>query len=82
VIWDARRVNNSIVIGYTSLPIDYLYEVEYGNLPGQYEKKIRFKNKGVARIPDMNISAPVYLRIRVRKQWGFASEWSQEIAIQ
>jgi beta-galactosidase len=81
IIWATRRVGESIVIGYTSLPDDYLYEVEYGNSPGQYDKNIIFKNRGVARIPGVQTSVPVYLRLRVRKQWGFASEWSQEIEI-
>jgi len=82
VIWAARRVDKSIVIGYTSSPIDYLYEVEYGTSPGVYNKNIIFKTKGVTRIPEINSSIPIYLRLRVRKQWGFASEWSQEIKVE
>ena len=81
VIWETRRVENNIVIGYTSSPYDYLYEVEYGNTPGQYENHLIFKNKGVARVPDIQPGKPVYLRLRCRKQWGFASEWTQELRV-
>lgn len=81
VIWETRRVKNDLFIGFTSSPYDYLYEVEYGNTPGQYENNLVFKNKGVARIPGIQPGKPVYLRLRCRKQWGFASEWTQEIRV-
>lgn len=81
VIWDIRRHNNDLVIGYTSSPYDYLYEVEYGYASGNYVNSIGFKVKGVARIPDVEQGKHVYLRLRVRKQWGFASEWTQEIMV-
>jgi len=81
VIWEARRVKDNIFIGFTSSPYDYLYEVEYGNTPGKYGNSLIFKNKGVARIPITHTERPVYLRLRCRKQWGFASEWTQEVRV-
>lgn len=81
VVWEVRRNMNDLVIGFTASPYDYLYEVAYGYAPGKYEKQIGFKVKGVARIPDVEQNRPIYLRMRVRKQWGFASEWTQEIIV-
>jgi hypothetical protein len=81
VIWEARRDKNDLFVGFTSSPYDYLYEVEFGYAPGQYERQVGFKVKGVARIPDVGERKPVYFRLRVRKQWGFASEWTQEIKV-
>ncbi|WP_421918902.1 glycoside hydrolase family 2 protein [Marinifilum sp.] len=81
VIWDVKRDDTDVVIGFTSSPYDYLYEVEYGNQSGVYHKMVSFKTKGVARIPDICHDEPLYLRLRLRKQWGFASEWTQEIKV-
>jgi len=81
VIWGTQRVKDDLVIGFSSTPYDYLYEIEYGFAPGKYEHQVGFKVKGVARIPDVGQSKPVYFRLRVRKQWGFASEWTQEIMV-
>ncbi len=82
VVWAARRVSDKIFIGFSSLPDDYLYEAEYGEAPGAYQHQLGFKNKGVASIPGVQPGKPVYLRLRCRKQWGFASEWTQEIRVE
>lgn len=81
VVWEIRRNSGDLVIGFTSSPYDYLYEVEYGYEPAKYDKQIAFKVKGVARIPDVERDKAVYMRLRVRKQWGFASEWTHEIKV-
>ena len=81
VVWEVRRNNGDLVIGFTSSPYDYLYEIEYGYESQKYEKQISFKVKGVARIPAVEQGKTIYLRLRVRKQWGFASEWTHEIKV-
>lgn len=80
-VWNVIRNNDDLVIGYSSSPYDYLYEVEYGFEPGNYKNSVGFKTKGVARIPDVATDKTIYLRMRVRKQWGFASEWTHEIKV-
>lgn len=81
VIWNVQRDGRDVVIGFTSTPYDYLYEVEYGTKSGDYQKRISFKTKGVARIPNIHEGKPIYMHLRCRKQWGFASEWTQELKV-
>lgn len=81
VVWAVRRVADKIVVGFSSSPDDYLYEAEYGEAPGSYQHQLIFKNKGVVSIPEIKPDNPVYLRLRCRKQWGFASEWTEEIRV-
>lgn len=80
-IWDIKRVQNNIFIGYTVSPFDYMYEVEYGISAGNYTKKMGTKVKGVLNIPNIPKDETIYFRMRARKQWGFASEWTQEFII-
>jgi len=79
VIWDIKRVKESLFIGYTVLPTDYLFEVEYGFEPNNYNHKVTTKVKGVLNIPNLPQEKTVYFRMRAIKQWGFASEWTAEV---
>jgi hypothetical protein len=81
IIWDIKRVENSIFIGFSVSPFDYLYEVEYGTEPLKYSNKVTTKVKGVLSIPNINKEKNVYFRMRTIKQWGFASEWTEEYTI-
>ncbi|NJL76638.1 MAG: hypothetical protein HC892_18095 [Saprospiraceae bacterium] len=81
IIWNVKRLENDVFIGFSVAPDDYLYEVEYGTNAGQYTKKLTTKVKGVLNIPNISKDEPLYFRMRVRKQWGFASEWTQEVKI-
>ena len=81
VIWNVKRTEHGVFIGFSVAADDYLYEVEYGTNAGQYTKKLTTKVKGVLNIPNMTKGEPIYFRMRVRKQWGFASEWTHELKI-
>lgn len=78
VIWDVVSADKSGFIGYSVSPYDYLFEIEYGFSPGKYDQQFGLKTKGVCKIPNLENGKRVYLRMRSRKQWGFASEWTQE----
>ena len=82
VIWATVPGDNAFFVGYTVGDTDYLYEVEYGTESGNYTKKVSLKNVGVLQVPNLQNGETYYYRFRRRMQWGFASEWSHEIAIQ
>ncbi len=79
VIWNVKRVENDIFVGFSVSPYDYLYEIEYGFEPNKYNHKVTTKVKGVLNIPNIPQEKTVYFRMRTIKQWGFASEWTTEI---
>lgn len=82
VIWTSVPDDHAFFIGYTVDQKDYLYEVEYGTSPEDYTKKLSLKNVGVLKVPHLQNGKTYYYRFRRRMQWGFASEWSHEIAVQ
>ena len=82
VIWDAIKNKNNIFIGFTVLPKDDMYEIEYGFKPLEYTKKLAFKNQGVVRLSNIPTKTPVYFRMRTRKQTGFSSDWTHEIKVE
>jgi hypothetical protein len=77
IIWGHKRVNDDFYIAYSVNPYDYLYEVEYGTKPGVYTNKFTTKLVGVVRLQSIENGKPLYYRMRVIKQWGFASEWTE-----
>lgn len=68
-------------IGYSVDPLDYMYDIEYGTEPGEYNQHIGLRNVGVCQIPNLKAGATYYYRMRNRKQWGFASEWTHEVEV-
>jgi len=81
IVWATVSCDNSFFVGYSVDPTDYLYEVKYGKEPGLYTKNIRVQTKGALQIPDLENGSTYYYRMRRRMQWGFASEWTDEIAV-
>ena len=82
VIWVVKRTDEEVFIGFSVSPYDYLYEIEYGFEPQKYSNKLTTKVKGVLNIPNINKEKTVYFKMRTIKQWGFASEWSEEYKIE
>ena len=81
VIWKTIPYHDHFFIGYSVDRVDYLYDVQYGTNSGEYKKQLGFRNVGVVQIPDLKPGETYYYRIRNRKQWGFASEWTHEVKI-
>ncbi|WP_343329210.1 glycoside hydrolase family 2 protein [Polaribacter staleyi] len=79
IIWNTKHTENGVFIAFTVSPDDYLYEVVYGTSSNTYERKLTTKVQGVLNIPNIKKGTPVYFKMRVIKQWGFASEWTQEL---
>ena len=77
VVWKAVKHGKDLVIGFTVTKFDYVFDIEYGVESGNYAHSVTVSTKGVTRIPNAG-EGKIYFRIRTRKQWGFASEWSQE----
>lgn len=73
--------SDQFFIGYSVEPVDYMYEIEYGTAPGNYTQRIGLRNVGVCQIPDLKAGATYFYRMRNRKQWGFASEWTHEVEV-
>lgn len=82
VIWTTVPDDHAFFVGYTVGNTDYLYELEYGTSPGNYTKKMSLNNVGVLQVPHLQNGETYYYHLRRRMQWGFASEWSHEIAVQ
>lgn len=78
MIWGSQRKKDDIFIAYSVNPYDYLYEIEYGPKPDFYPNKYTTKLKGVLNLKSAIKGEPLYFRMRVIKQWGFASEWTPE----
>jgi beta-galactosidase len=79
IIWNTKHTENGVFIAYSVSPYDYLYEVVYGTSPNTFDHKLTTKVKGVLNIPNIKKGTPIYYKMRVIKQWGFASEWTQEL---
>lgn len=82
IIWTTVPGDKAFFVGYSVGDTDYLYELEYGTSPGNYTKKLSFNNVGVLQVPQLQNGETYYYRFRRRMQWGFASEWSHEMAVQ
>lgn len=81
MIWGTKRVGDDVYIAYSVSPYDYLYELEYGTQPGLYTAQFATKLKGVLHLKSVVPGQALYFRMRVRKQWGFASEWTPEYQV-
>ena len=81
IIWATVPADGAFFVGYTVAPVDYLYEVAYGTAPGRYSDTLSLRNVGVLKIPHLKNGQTYYYRMRSRKQWGFASEWTHEVAV-
>ena len=81
VVWTTVPYDNNFFIGYSVDRLDYMYEIEYGTAPGQYDHQIGLRNFGVCQVPGLQKGGTYYYRMRNRKQWGFASEWAREIKV-
>lgn len=79
VVWNTKHTDNGVFIAFSVSPYDYLYEVVYGTSPNTFNQKLTTKVKGVLNIPNIKKGTPIYYKMRVIKQWGFASEWTQEL---
>jgi beta-galactosidase len=82
MIWGSKRQKDDIFIAYSVDPYDYLYEIEYGPKPDFYPEKYTTKLKGVLHLKSVVKGEPLYFRMRVIKQWGFASEWTPEYKVE
>jgi len=81
VIWKTIPYHDKFFIGYTVDNTDYIFEVEYGTSPGNYDHHLGLRNVGVVQVPGLKSGETYYYRFRRRKQWGFASEWTHEIKV-
>lgn len=81
IIWDVEATKNSIHISLESDPLDYKYEIEYGTTSNSYSKRFLFENKGVIQLPFLSNNQTYFFRIRRILQWGFSSEWTNEMSI-
>ena len=81
MIWGSKRQEHDVFIAYSVDPYDELYVIEYGSKTGFYPNNYTTKLKGVLKL-DIDIKGePLYFRMRVIKQWGFASEWTPEYEV-
>ncbi|MGB3852120.1 MAG: glycoside hydrolase family 2 TIM barrel-domain containing protein [Tunicatimonas sp.] len=81
IIWKTVPADQAFFVGYTVEMVDYLYEVAYGTAPGRYADTLSLRNVGVLKVPHVKNGQTYYYRMRSRKQWGFASEWTHEVAV-
>jgi beta-galactosidase len=80
IVWGTETTPYSIHISVETDPMDYKYEIEYGTTSGAYQKRLLFENKGVIQLPKLKSKQVYFYRIRRILQWGYASEWTNEIS--
>jgi beta-galactosidase len=81
IVWSATPINKGFFISFTTDPLDYKYEVEYGQKTNNYEKRLIVGNRGGINIPNLKSGVRYFFRMRRILQWGFASDWTNEQAI-
>lgn len=81
IIWGVEPVKNGFFISYSGDNLDYRYEVEYGTAEGKYDKLLTISTHGVLQIPNLEANKTYFFRLRRVLQWGFASEWTNEMKI-
>lgn len=81
VIWGVEPVKNGFFISFSGDPLDYRYEVEYGTAAGKYDKLLTINTHGVLQIPNLETDKIYFFRLRRVLQWGFASEWTNEMKV-
>ncbi len=83
IVWHTEAADNGFFVGYSVDPKDYLYQIQYGTASGDYDNfhLIQFRTKGVYNISGLTNGKTYYYRLRRLMQWGFASDWTKEIAI-
>jgi fibronectin type 3 domain-containing protein len=79
IIYAVETSSNSMHISLEADPLDYKYEIEYGTKSGIYQKRLLFQNKGAIQIPNLKSNQTYYYRTRRYLQWGFSSEWTNEL---
>lgn len=77
-VWKVAPTDGGFALAYTTDNTDYLYEVEYGTEPGQYEKLLRIRVPGVGRVRGLMNDETYHFRFRRRYQSGYPSEWTHE----
>jgi beta-galactosidase len=81
IIWGVEPVKNGFFISFSGDPLDYRYEVEYGTVAGKYDKLLTINTHGVLQIPNLETDKTYFFRLRRVLQWGFASEWTNEMKV-
>ncbi len=81
IVWSVIPINNECFISFSTDPLDYKYEVEYGTALGKYDKRILVGNRGGIQIPFLKRNTNYFVRMRRILQWGFASEWTNEFNV-
>ncbi|MEJ5961437.1 sugar-binding domain-containing protein [Pedobacter immunditicola] len=80
VIRYMEPAHKGLFIGYSTLPDDYIFQVQHTTKAGDYEnaKTIQSTNKGVLFVPDLVNGQKYYYRIKSLKENLFPSLWSEE----
>ncbi|MFY7898959.1 MAG: glycoside hydrolase family 2 protein [Chitinophagaceae bacterium] len=81
IVWAVIPKQKAFFISFSTDPLDYKYEVEYGEKAGQYYKRIILGNPGGIEIPNLKSKATYFVRMRRMLQWGFASDWTSEYSV-
>lgn len=83
IIWNTESADKGFFIGYSVYEGDYLYQVQYGTTSGEYENfhTIQLRTAGVCHVPGLTNGQTYYFRMRRLMQWGFASDWTHELAV-
>ncbi|WP_162143056.1 glycoside hydrolase family 2 protein [Pedobacter glucosidilyticus] len=81
IIWAVEPVKNGFFVSFSGNSQDYRYEIKFGEEAGNYTKHLTFNNYGVIQIPDLDSSKTYFFKLRRIVQWGFASEWTNEVRV-
>lgn len=82
IIWYTQSTANGWFIGYSATSKDYLYQIRYRRVGEDYrDSDVRqFSTHGVGAV-DFVPPGEYWFQMRRLMEWGFASEWSPEMAV-
>lgn len=83
IIWHTEPVDSGFFVGYGVAGNDDRYQVQYGEQSGDYGNfsMVQLSTKGVGFVPGLLNGKTYYYRIRRLLEWGYPSDWSNEIQV-
>ncbi|RZJ23618.1 MAG: hypothetical protein EON51_01675 [Acinetobacter sp.] len=78
-----EAADQGFFIGYETLEDDYLFEVRYSTVQGNYADAglIKSTNKGLLFVPGLENGQKYYFQMRRLRQNAYLSPWSEELTI-
>jgi beta-galactosidase len=80
VIYYTEPADKGFFVGYATMNIDYLFQLQYSTIAGDYSKAraVQSTTKGVLFVPDLVNGKRYFFRMKAVKHNNYHTEWSEE----